>query len=213
MGFDLRSIIIHYAVLVIGVVLHEWAHAVAADRLGDPRPRAEGRLSLNPAVHFDLFGTALFPGLFLFLQAMGNMEQIYPVIGWGRFFIPNSAMLRKPARDEALVMLAGPAMNLFLCFGLAIVGLVLGFFVPDIKGLIYIFILQNALLFAFHLLPVPPLDGAWVIRRAVGMSEETFMNLSSYCFFILILINITPLRILFAFPAALVAELSRIILY
>jgi len=213
MGFDLRSLVIHYAILLTGVILHEWAHAMAADRLGDPRPRAEGRLSLNPAVHFDLFGTAIFPLLFLFLQVSSGSGTIYPVIGWGRFFIPEAGRLHNPKRDEALVMLAGPAMNLLLCFGLAFLGLVVGAAVPDIKGLISLFIAQNALLFAFHLLPVPPLDGAWVIRRAVGMSEDTFMKLSSYCFFILILINITPLRILFILPAEIVSRLGHRLLY
>ena len=212
MGFDLRNIVLHYAVLLIGVVLHEWAHAKTADVLGDPGPRSDGRLSLNPGAHFDLFGTGVFPLLFLVLQAGSGASVFYPVLGWGRFFNPTYRGYANPPRDEALVMLAGPLMNLLLCFALALLGRAIGGFVPDIKGLMAIFIAQNALLFAFNLLPVPPLDGAWIIRRAVGMSEQTFMQLASYGFFILILINLTPLRALFALPAGIVITLCSLIL-
>src|SRR3990172_2230938 len=95
---------------VVAITVHEAAHALVADRLGDPTPRLQGRLSLNPLVHYDPVGTTLLLVLVI-MRALGA-----PVIpfGWAKPVGFDPYNLRHPRRDTALISFAGPAANLAL---------------------------------------------------------------------------------------------------
>lgn len=145
--------LIPFLCLIIAITIHEFFHALAADKLGDPTPRSFGRLSLNPLTHADLFGTFLLP-------LMSTFTGI-PTIGWAKPVPIDPYNFRHPRRDEIIVSLAGPLSNLSLAF---ICSFLLRFFSPlTLVGNIFFYlILINVSLFIFNLLPIPPLDGSKV---------------------------------------------------
>ena len=134
--------------LLIGLVGHEFAHAVVAVARGDQTPRLDGRLSLNPSHHLDPLGT-----LAIFLIGFG----------WAKPVRINPSRLRSPL-DGALVALAGPVANLVMAFVLAIpikLGLRAGGFDPSSIPwrLVETAFILNVVLAVFNLIPIPPLDG------------------------------------------------------
>ncbi|HEY1792689.1 MAG TPA: site-2 protease family protein [Opitutaceae bacterium] len=185
----LREGLIAFIILFVSVIVHEWGHAVAADKLGDDTPRAEGRVSLNPMVHIDLIGTIIVPivNIFVFGNAL-------PFIGWGRPVTTNPANYKNRARDEVLIPLAGPMANLLLALVAIVVGAFLVVPQPRCAELVREVVIMNVGLAVFNLVPIPPLDGAAMLRRAVGMSEETFLMLSRWSWiFIIAAIRFRPL--------------------
>jgi len=174
---------------LITITIHEFAHAWMADKLGDPTARIQGRLSLNPLVHYDPVGTSLLLGLVV-LRALGA-----PVIpfGWAKPVRYDPFNLKDPRRDAALISFAGPFINLLFA---GILALLLRFaFIPFfplsfLTGLFYPFIILNISLSVFNLIPVHPLDGGKII---VGLLPETYarevdMFLSRYGTIILIVL-------------------------
>ena len=166
--------------LMVAVVFHEYAHGWVANFFGDPTAKSLGRLTLNPIPHIDLWGSIIVP-LLLALTPGGF------VFGWAKPVPINPARLHQPKRDMAFVALAGPLMNLFLA---VVSGLLLAFFIhldPTIQanwppqpgvelrrdwlGMILVpltamalfSIAINSILFAFNLVPIPPLDGSRVL--------------------------------------------------
>ena len=133
--------------LIIAITIHEFAHAFLADRLGDPTPRAQGRLTLNPLAHLDPVGTLM---LLIFR------------FGWGKPVIFDPYNLAHPRRDAGLISLAGPVSNILLAIGLS---LILRFIpLPTlISPLLYVTILLNITLAIFNLVPVYPLDGEKIL--------------------------------------------------
>lgn len=156
------------AVLFVpAIVLHEYAHGWAADKLGDPTPRWAGRLTLNPAAHFDLMGALVFLFTFLFFR-IG--------IGWAKPVPINPMNFPNPLRDMALVALAGPLSNLAQAAGCYIVLVALNalymanpalpawnVLLPIIVTLLMGAVLVNLVLAFFNLIPVPPLDGSKIL--------------------------------------------------
>ena len=142
--------------LLLGLVLHEWAHARVAVARGDETPRIDGRLSLNPSHHLDPLGTI---AIFLIHFGWAKPVRINPGYMRNRF-------------DPAIVALAGPAMNLLIAVGLSIpLRLLIGSFgsvsIPAFTGAIYGVVVHlllaafylNVVLAVFNILPIPPLDG------------------------------------------------------
>ncbi len=133
---------------LLGITVHELAHAWTAVKLGDPTPRLEGRLTLNVLAHISL------PGLLMLLIAG---------IGWAKPVRINTFNLRRPGTDMIWISLAGPAANI----GLAVLGALLfrfgGGALPGVYGILLDLMLINLLLAFFNLLPVPPLDGAKLV--------------------------------------------------
>lgn len=129
--------------LVVAITIHEFSHAFAADRLGDPTPRVQGRLTLNPLAHLDLMGTIML---------------LIARFGWGKPVQFDPFNLRHPRRDAAIISLAGPASNLLLA-------LFLSFLIRN--QLTYLFlqpvIVMNVILAIFNLVPIHPLDGFKIV--------------------------------------------------
>lgn len=166
------------AFVVLSLTLHEAAHALVADRRGDPTARELGRVTLNPLPHIDLFMTILVP---LMLYMIGA-----PVFGGAKPVPVNYHRLKNPLRDMTLVALAGPLTNLLLAavFLLAwkvavnTAGYERNMLLPQV---LYASSLVNIILAVFNLFPIPPLDGsrvmAWLLPsslRAAYVSLERF---------------------------------------
>ena len=193
----LRDGLLQLILLIISIGLHEFGHAWMADLRGDPLPRLQGRVTLNPFAHTDPIGTIALPAIMIFLSPG------FGLIGWGKpvqISLPNPKTRRM---DDIYITLAGPAMNLVLCLVLAIIG-GLGNFDPKTQEVVIRFLVGgiylNAGLVVFNLIPIPPLDGSRLALRLGLYSEELFLNLARWGFIILIiLVNLPPfLRVMHA---------------
>jgi Zn-dependent protease len=148
-GFAL-GLLIKIPALLLAVTVHELAHGLVADRLGDPTARLQGRLTLNPIPHIDPLGALAF---------------IIAGFGWAKPVPVNAYNLRHPVRDMALVAAAGPVSNFVLAFaGLLAFRLLhpieaMPFLLVPIKQIIRFVFLFNVGLGVFNLIPLPPLDG------------------------------------------------------
>lgn len=157
---DPERVVLIAIFLLIGFPVHEFAHAASAYLLGDATAKHFGRLTLNPAAHFDPLG-----GLMLVLSVLfGGF-----VVGWAKPTPVNPANLRNRRNGEVVVALAGPVSNLGMAaVGALVVRLLVGLEVaiPDALGTILIlFVFYNVALTVFNLIPVPPLDGSTLLFR------------------------------------------------
>lgn len=191
--------------ILIAISVHEWAHAITADRLGDPTPSREGRLTLNPIAHIDLMGALMF---------------LIIGFGWAKPVPVNPSYFRHPNRDMALTALAGPFSNLILAI-IAFVSLVLltgepgsAFQLLDAPAganplltIVYQILAHslfvNLALMAFNLFPVAPLDGSNIIRifipRHLHYRYEEFVRIGPFILLFLILFeSFLPIQILSA---------------
>lgn len=156
------SLIVWILAFVVVITIHEAAHAWMADRLGDPTARLDGRLSLNPLVHYDTVCTTLL-FILVILRAFGA-----PIIpfGWAKPVRFDPYNLKNPKRDSALISLAGPGTNLLLAF---IISLVLRFVATPFSpysfliNLLTPFVILNVSLAIFNLIPIHPLDGGKIL--------------------------------------------------
>ena len=192
---DLKELLYVVPAILIGFTLHEYAHALASYKLGDPTPKIEGRLSLNPFIHLDLMGTLM---LLIFR------------FGWAKPVMVNPMYYKKPKRDMGIVAFAGPLMNFVLAFlSLFIIAFVYKFFDNENSLLGYvivhffsIFVSINTGLGVFNMLPLPPLDGSKVV--GAFLSDRLFyqyLRLEPYGMAILLILVFTntlsiPLRFL-----------------
>ncbi len=202
MDFDpifIRNGLIILIVLVVSLGFHEWGHAIVADLLGDGTPRADGRVTLNPAAHIDPVGTLLIPIINIFV-----FHGSFAFIGWGRPVMINVSNFRHRRRDEILVTMAGPAANLVVAFVAVVVGSLAVVPYPRIAELVYGMVTMNVGLAVFNLLPIPPLDGGTLLRHAVGMTEETYLNISRWSgILMLVMVNLSATRHVIGFAVGL----------
>lgn len=172
---------------IIGFALHEFAHALAADKLGDPTPRLQGRLTIEPWPHIDIIG-------FLSLILVG--------FGWAKPVQIDPRNFKNPKRDDIIVSLAGPLTNLVLAiiFALALLILdksgILTTLSPKVSiylgQILYAAVWINALLFVFNLLPIPPLDGSHIVANLLPYElAYKYMSLQVYSLVLFILLAIT----------------------
>ena len=142
-------------VIIPSAILHEFAHGLAAERLGDPTPRLAGRLTLNPAAHIDLWGTIVLPFMLFFLT---NGSFLF---AYAKPMPFNPLALRSQRWGTALVGAAGPVANLLVALALGVVArLSPGTVFADYLTVI---VYANVLLAIFNLVPIPPLDGSRVL--------------------------------------------------
>jgi Zn-dependent protease len=200
-----RVAILGFVGLVLSISVHEFGHAIVADRLGDPTPRRQGRVTLNPIVHADPVGTLALPIAGLVLT--GGIG-----FGWGRPVQITPSLVRaglKPRTAHLLIAAAGPVMNLL--FGTLLCGLY-AFVARRTVGATgreaeLILSLRNAaalnyVLAFFNLLPVPPLDGSSVLDGLLPPGRARFRkSLARWGLFILAAVMFTPLRMVFLWPA------------
>jgi Zn-dependent protease len=152
--------LISLVILIFSAILHEIAHGIIAERLGDPTARLSGRLTLNPIPHIDPYLSILLPLILIIAQS--------PVIFGGAKPVPVDPFnLRDGRKDLALVSLAGPATNFIIAIGFAgILHIVpLQMIGPFAYHILYLVVQLNLLLGIFNLVPIPPLDGSkiWTI--------------------------------------------------
>lgn len=146
----LQRLVLQIPALLLAVTVHELAHALVADRLGDPTARRQGRITLNPLPHIDPLGALAF---------------VIAGFGWAKPVPVNAFNLRHPVRDMALVAVAGPLSNFVMAFlGLLTLGLVAPliqspFIAEPVRGMLLYIYLFNLGLGIFNLIPLPPLDG------------------------------------------------------
>lgn len=195
---DLRRVGIYVICLILAISVHEFAHAFAAHRLGDPTPERDGRLTLNPVAHADPIGTLLLP-ITLGLFSPGLL------FGWGRPVMTNPRFYTRKITMRggmALVAFAGPLSNLVLAaltllaiWGLSAAGALNG---PiSVFNPLRTFFSLNLILFVFNLLPLHPLDGGKVLGWILGSKHrEVDEFLARYGGYILILLVV-------AFPQVL----------
>lgn len=192
---------------LLAIVCHEAAHAWMANRYGDPTGKFLGRLSLNPAVHYDPIGTVLFPLIGLM---MGGM-----MFGWAKPVPVDSRKFRKVREGIFWVSFAGPLANIIL---MLLSALLLALLITKVSPEFSYFkifsemlstaVTINVLLAVFNLIPFPPLDGSKMVSALLDYnSARKFEELQRYSFVFLLLIIFTPVISWIMTPALLASKL------
>lgn len=146
-NFNLVDIIFGLVALILAIDIHEFSHAWMAEHLGDPTPRLQGRLTLNPLAHLDPLGTLLL---------------LLVRFGWGKPVQFDPYNLRNPRRDGALISIAGPISNMLLA---TICAIIVRFPIPDIlAAFLAELAIMNVVLGIFNLVPIHPLDGFKIVE-------------------------------------------------
>ena len=170
---SLMALVLTLPGVIIGITFHEFAHAYAADKLGDDTPRRQGRLTLNPLAHLDPVGSVLL---------------LFAHIGWGKPVEINPRNFnrkRSMTASEAIVSIAGPAMNLFLAILFTIIMSCIIRFAPlflfSETGSIIMLALQMTIIVnigqgVFNLIPLPPLDGSKILYNFLPYGGKTFFK-------------------------------------
>lgn len=211
-GPFLVRVIVQYICLLFSLCLHEASHAAMADRCGDPSARFLGRVSLNPLAHIDPIGTVVMP---LLMISTG-----IPLIGWAKPVPVNPGNFRNIRRDQVLVALAGPGANLVLAVAVAIllrIGILLTsvsdlqeLIVSPVLGFGFNLVLINLALLAFNLIPVPPLDGSWVLHYFLPPSgQRALEQIGPYGILLVLFLG----RPLLAVPFSLLFTLLELFLF
>jgi Zn-dependent protease len=183
------QILLMIPMLLFAVIAHEVAHGYVAYRCGDPTAKQAGRLTFNPLPHIDMFGTIIFPAILLLSSSPF-------LIGWAKPVPVNPAYFRNPSRDHLWVSLAGACTNLLLALACTIVlGLIilLTGSTGGALGIMFQYgIMVNVILAVFNLLPIPPLDGSWVLYHLLPPNlAASYRRIFPYGFIILIVLLMT----------------------
>jgi Zn-dependent protease len=164
--------------LVPALVLHEYAHAIVAVRLGDPTPRRWGRLTLNPRPLIDPFGSVILPILGLILIAARGAF-LLPIFAYAKPLPLDASYLRQQRRDTLLIASAGLAANVVLIFvgGIPIRLGASG----ELELFAFAWVIVNAYMFGFQLMPIPGFDGSRLLAPFLSpRAREVFLNLEQY---------------------------------
>lgn len=187
--FSLTGLIAGLPGLIIALVIHEYAHAKAADIMGDFTPRMTGRLTLNPMAHIDPIGLIML---------------LVVRFGWAKPVMINARNFRNWRQGELLVALAGPVANLLVAFISLLAMAVLfklGMFSEGVRLVLSMMVLFNINFAIFNMLPLPPLDGSKVLMVLLpGRLAYKLMSLERYSFIILIFLMMTPFLTMILIP-------------
>ena len=192
----MTAMLVTLPVLIFSIVLHEVAHGLAALYFGDDTAKNEGRLTLNPIAHLDLFGSIILPALCLILHA--------PVFAWAKPVPFNTYNLRPERLGTLCVTLAGIAANLAIAIvaGLGIRLLMkfspAGAFSEAILSLLGSLVYLNLLLAIFNLLPIPPLDGwrLWGVWIPAELRMRIESNAMIGFMLLIVLVQFLPISML-----------------
>ena len=184
------SLLFALPILLFSVIVHECAHGLVALWHGDPTAKHAGRLTLNPIPHLDLYGSILFPVLLIVMRA-GML------FGWAKPVPVNVLNLRDPANDSLKVAAVGPISNVLLGFVFAAVLSVsvrIWDPVPDaLMGVCIWGLRLNCVLAIFNLLPIPPLDGHWLLLRFLPPeAAEAYQRIGFMGIFLILLLFWIP---------------------
>lgn len=184
-GNYLLSLLLTLPGVIIAITFHEFAHAYAAYKLGDDTPRMQGRLNLNPLSHMDPIGFVLL---------------IFAHIGWGKPVQINPRNFDRKysmSKGEAIVSVAGPAMNFVLALVFTIIYFAVLKFAPGIMltqwGTIVITMISSAIIVnvglgVFNLIPLPPLDGSKIFRNFMSYNVKEWLDRYERVFYMIFLI-------------------------
>ena len=176
-GFTVRFAVYMLVAFVPSLLLHELAHVVAAERLGDLTPRRYGRRTFRLRPHVDRFGTIVMPILLFLIAAVGGGTTVF---GYAQPLPYNPMALRNPNRDTVLIALAGPGANLVIG---GVAGVALRVVTPrtEVFWFLLAVLVVNLFLCVFNLVPIPGLDGSKILVRYLhGRAREVYANMEQY---------------------------------
>ena len=207
---DFGTLLLYLVALVFSVVFHEVAHGWVADKHGDPTARMMGRLTLNPIPHLDPWGSILLPAILAFAHS--------PLMfGYAKPVPVDVRNLRNPRWDGIKVALAGPGSNLLLGTLAAIAYSVSGNYLGGEHALTRLFevgMYVNAILAVFNLLPVPPLDGSWLLDHTLrGEAYNAYRAFKPYGMLLIIGILLLPpvSNVILGIPLSFVVSIMHFI--
>lgn len=175
----IRVLLIQYPCLLFALCFHEAAHAWTANRCGDPSARLLGRVTMNPIKHVDPIGTVVMP---LIMMIFG----VPFLFGWAKPVPFNPINLKNMRRDPVLIAMAGPASNVLLTLvtivllrlllGLTDVGVLSGEIASQMLTFLLSFAMINLVLAIFNMIPVPPLDGHYLLNYFLPPGGQQMMQ-------------------------------------
>ncbi|MBA5607842.1 site-2 protease family protein [Duganella sp. FT3S] len=201
---DYQTILVYALPVLFAITLHEAAHAYAARYFGDSTAYLAGRMSMNPLKHIDLLGTIIIP-IMLYLATDGKF-----VFGYAKPVPVDFSALRNPKKQMAWVALAGPAANFVMALGWMILSYLemgAGVTEPFFVRMAQAGILTNILMFAFNLVPIPPLDGGRILTSALPHAMAyKFARIEPYGFYIVLALIYFKILNFFVVPLAMLTE-------
>lgn len=202
----IRTGLIFYFLLFAVLILRAFAQAWLADRLGDPTPRNDGRVTLYPPPHVDLLGTVVLPLICIFYLGV-RLSQINFFLAWTKPVPTNPNNYDHPRRGELFTQFAGCGMCILVGIVAAVIGGVMFRFEPRSLEISRTLIGICAMLIVLDLLPIPPLPGGMLLRHWGIISEEAFWSISRWSgIALLILFNLQPVRVVIGTCVAIVAS-------
>lgn len=198
----IRNIAVYALPVLFAITLHEAAHAYVAKHFGDNTAYAAGRMTLNPLNHIDPFGTIVIPVVLYLTTGF--------VFGYAKPVPIDFSRLRHPKRDMAWVALAGPAANFIMAFLWLVLAMLLAAF--EVQEVFPHKVAQaglwtNLLIFAFNLVPIPPLDGGRIVTSLLPTRlAYKYARIEPYGFFIVLALVFLKVLNVFVVPLMLLAQ-------
>jgi Zn-dependent protease len=202
---SLRTGLIFYFLLFAVLILRAFAQAWLADRLGDPTPRNDGRVTLYPPPHVDLLGTIVLPLICIF-YLQPRLAQINFFLAWTRPVPTNPSNFAHPRRGELFTQFAGFGMCVLVAVAAAVIGGFAYRMDPRSEEISVTLIGIAAMLMVLDLLPIPPLPGGMLLRHFGVISEEAFWSISRWSGVVLLIaFNLPPVRAIIGTGVAYIA--------
>lgn len=215
MMLHVRDGIVYIVALILSICVHEFGHAYIADKLGDPLPRAQGRVTLNPLAHIDPVGTLLLP-IVAFMVSLSDPSAGSKILGWGkpvRISLSARSISRKITvkTAHAIIAICGPFMNILFALILSVVYFSLlkfgGRAMIPLAMAVATIVAMNVGLAFFNLIPCPPLDGGAILHGILPRKYEWISeSLEKYGFMILFALLMTGALRYLMIPARIAAN-------